>query len=225
MPRIARVIAIGYTHHITQRGNYKQNIFIDDIDREKYISIIKKESKRYGLKILSYCLMTNHIHLVVVPEKEDSIWKVFKYAHMKYSQYYNKKANNTGHLFQGRFFSCIMDNNHTLACVRYIERNPVRAGIVKKPCSWKWSSAKVHCLMKEPDELGVNRLFEYVEVNQKSWKEFIEMPDNLDDIKRIKKNTRKGRPLGTNEFVERLEKKLNRILKLKPKGRPKKIDK
>ena len=225
MPRIARVVAVGYPHHITQRGNYRQKIFSDDTDHKKYISILKEESRRYNLIILAYCLMPNHVHFIGVPEKEDSMAKVFKYAHMKYSQYYNKKMRTAGHLFQGRFFSSVMDEMHTLACARYIERNPVRAKMVKKPYAYDWSSAKAHCGIKQLDELGVNKLFGYIEEGQKTWKDFIEIPDNDDEVKEIREKTRKGRPLGINSFVEKLEKKVGRFLKLKPKGRPKKKEK
>jgi len=115
-----------------------------------------------------------------------------------------------------------MNEQHTLACARYIERNPVRAKMVEKPYLWKWSSAKVHCGIDKRDELEVNKLFDYVEEKQKSWKEFIETPDDSNEIKQIRQQTRKGRVLGTNDFVERLEKKLKKVLRLKPKGRPRK---
>lgn len=222
MPRIARVVVIGYPHHITQRGNYRQRIFSSDADRKKYLSFLKDESNHYGLIILAYCLMPNHVHFIGIPEREDSMGKVFKYAHMKYSQYYNKKMRTTGHLFQGRFFSCVMDERHTLACARYIERNPVRSKKVNKPYLWNWSSAKVHSGIDKYDELGVNKLFDYVEENQKTWKSFIELQDDPHEIKQIREQTRKGRPLGANSFVEKLEDKLDRFLKLRPKGRPKK---
>ncbi|MCX5782617.1 MAG: transposase [Elusimicrobia bacterium] len=222
MPRIARVVAAGYPHHITQRGNYRQRIFSSDIDRKKYLSHLKNESKSYGLVILAYCLMPNHVHFIVIPEKEDSMGNVFKYAHMKYSQYYNKKMCTQGHLFQGRFFSSVMDERHTLACARYIERNPVRAKMAKNPNMWNWSSAKTHSGIDKHDELGVNRLFDYIEEKQKNWGKFIELSDDSNEIKQIREQTRKGRPLGSNNFIFELEGKLKRFLKLKPKGRPKK---
>jgi len=222
MPRIARIVAVGYPHHITQRGNYRQNIFSDDTDRKKYLSFLKDEAKRYQLSILTYSLMTNHVHFIGVPEKEDSMAKVFKYAHMKYSQYYNKKMCVSGHLFQGRFFSSVMDEAHTIACARYIERNAVRAKMVDSPELWEWSSAKTHCGLAENDELGVNKLFDYIGYGQKEWKKFIDLSDTQDEVRRIRENTRKGRPLGTDNFIEKLEKKLSRLLKLKPQGRPKK---
>ena len=222
MPRIARVVAIKYPHHITQRGNYRQKIFSDDADRKKYLSLLKNESRRYGLIILAYCLMPNHVHFIGVPEKEDSMAKTFKYAHMKYSQYYNKRTHTQGHLFQGRFFSSLMDELYTIACARYIERNPVRAKMTETPTSWRWSSAKTHCKQDEYDELGVNKLFGYIEYDQQGWKKFIELPDDTEELIQIREHTRKGRPLGDNGFLEKLETKLNRVLKLKPRGRPKK---
>jgi len=196
MPRIARVVAVGYPHHIAQRENYRQKIFSNDTDRKKYISLIKEESKRYNLIILAYCLMPNHVHFIAIPKKEDSMGKVFKYAHMKYS----------GHLFQGRFFSSVMDETHTLACARYIERNPVRAKMVKKPYLYEWSSARVHCGTERLDELEVNKLFSYIEEERKTWENFIKIPDNDDEVKDIREKTGKGRPLGSNNFVEKLEK-------------------
>lgn len=222
MPRIARVVAQGYPHHITQRGNYRQKIFSSDTDREKYLSLTDTESKRYGLKILAYCLMPNHVHFIAVPENDDSMGKVFKYANMKYSQAYNKKIGTGGHLFQGRFFSSVMDERYVIACARYIERNPVRAKMVKTPCDWKWSSAKAHCGIDERDTFGVRALFDYADYPQKNWKKFIEEPDDAEEIKRIRSQTRRGRPLGENQFIRKLEKKLNRFLALKPRGRPKK---
>jgi len=178
------------------------------------------------LIILAYCLMSNHVHFIVIPQREDSLGKAFKYINMKYSQYYNNKMKVSGHLFQGRFFSCVLDERHMIACSRYIERNPVRANLVRKPYLWPYSSATIHCGISQDDPLGVNQLFDYIEKNPKEWKEFIEAPDNPDEIKGIREKTRTGRPLGTDDFIERLEGQLKRLFKLKPKRRlKKKVDK
>jgi len=226
MPRIARIVAAGYPHHITQRGNYRQKIFSDDTDRNKYLSLLKEESKRYHLIILVYCLMSNHVHFMVIPQREDSLGKAFKYTNMKYSQYYNKKMKVSGHLFQNRFFSCVLDEQYMIACARYIERNPVRANLVEKPCLWAYSSAKIHCGINTYDSLGVNRIFDYMEQKPKTWKEWINKPDDPEEARGIREKTRTGRPLGTNDFIERLEGQLKRFFNLKPKGRPKKkVDK
>ena len=198
MPRISRVVAAGYPHHITQRGNYRQEIFTDNLDRKKYLTLLESESKRYGLTILAYCLMSNHVHFIGVPKDETSLGKVFKYVNMKYSQYYNKKKGAKGHLFQGRFFSCVMDEKHTMACARYIERNPIRAKIAKKPWDWKWSSAKVHCGINREDELGVRSLFKYTNEREEGWQRFIGEPDNANELKEIRGQTR--RKIGTDTY-------------------------
>lgn len=223
MPRIARVVVVGYPHHITQRGNYRQDLFVEDADREKYLFLLRRESKQYGLKILVYCLMTNHIHIIGVPLSEYAMGNVFKYLNMSYSQYFNKKLKAGGHLFQGRFFSSVMDEGYTATCARYIERNPVRANMLEKPWDWKWSSARVHCgLDKDKNVNELNTLFEVIGERQEDWRKFISQPDDAKETKAIKEQTRKGRPLGSETFIEKIEKKLDRILKLQLKGRPKK---
>ncbi len=162
---------------------------------------------------------------MIIPQREDSMGKVFKYTNMKYSQYYNNKMKVSGHLFQGHFFSCVLDERHMIAC-DYIERNPVRANMVKQPYLWPYSSAKIHCGINQDDPLGTNQLFDYIEKGPKEWKEFIEAADNPDEIKGIREKTRIGRPLGANDFIESLEGQLKRVFKLKSKGRPKKkVDK
>ena len=113
-----------------------------------------------------------------------------------------------------------------IACARYIERNPVRANLVRKPYLWSHSSARIHCGIDQDDPLVTNQLFDYIEKEPKEWKKFIEEPDNPDEIKGIREKSRTGRPLGPNDFIEGLEGQLTRLFKLKSKGRPKKkIDK
>ena len=129
MPRIARAVAPGYPHHVTQRGNYRQIVFEDEEDFQQYKTWLKDYSGKFGLKIWAYCLMNNHVHFVCVPTKEYSLAKTFNTLHMRYSQYINRKKGAKGHLWQGRFFSCSLDEIHLYAAVRYIENNPVRAKI------------------------------------------------------------------------------------------------
>jgi putative transposase len=223
MPRIARVVAVGEPHHITQRGNYRKPIFIDDHDRRKYLSFLQFESARYGLEILAYGLMDNHVHVIALPKTLESMAHVFKYVNMKYAQYFHQRTQaGSGHLWQGRFFSCVMDETYLVACARYIERNPVRAKMVAKPCEWRWSSARIHSGLEKRDPLGVVKLFDYVGVSRRDWREFIEAEDHPTDIEAIKEHTIIGRPLGSASFIDRLEEKLGRVLKPKTRGRPKK---
>ena len=126
MPRIARVVAVGLPHHITQRGNYQQEVFLSADNRKKYLSWVKKYSFKYGLSILAYCLMPNHVHFIAVPSKNDSLAKTFNTAHMCYSQYFNSRLNQRGHL-GGNLFLRVESVASYTCCFRYIERNPVRA--------------------------------------------------------------------------------------------------
>ena len=225
MPRIARVVGVGLPHHITQRGNYRQQIFKDDNDRQQYLSFLRAESVRYGVTILAYCLMPNHLHCIAVPKRQESMGNTFKYVNMKYSQYFNRRSGERGHLFQGRFFSSIMDERYTMACARYIERNPVRAQMVEKAWEWRWSSSKVHCGMDKKDDLAVKGLFDYIDFTEDEWKEFIKQEDDPGEVATIKRQTLRGRPIASVNFIEKMEKKLKRVLLVKTKGRPKKKDK
>jgi len=144
MPRRARVVFEGVVHHITQRGNYRQNVFEDDSDKSKYIEFIREYSEKYGMKIYAYCLMSNHVHFIAAPVKEDSLAMTFKYSNMRYSSYFNRKNKRSGHLWQGRFYSCPLQFEHALEALRYVERNPVRARMVELPWEYEWSSAREH---------------------------------------------------------------------------------
>jgi putative transposase len=221
MPRIGRVVAVGFPHHITQRGNYRQDIFIDDKDREKYLSWIQEYSQKFGLSILAYCLMKNHVHFIAIPDREYSLAKTFHTVHMRYSQYFNKKLKSTGHLWQGRFYSCVLDEPHLIVATKYIERNPVRAKIVDKPWQWRWSSALVHVDKIVESPLKLADFFGIVDMSYQSWTEYIDSEDDTKKLCEIRKHTLTGRPLGSVSFIEDLEKRFCRKLTALPRGRPK----
>ncbi len=220
MPRLSRIIVPGLPHHITQRGNYRQNVFDDDNDKRRYLLWVREYSQKYNLSVLAYCLMSNHVHFIVIPKDDGSIARTFNTAHMRYSQYRNKKINATGHLWQGRFFSCVMDDKHLLVAARYIERNPVRAHIVKKPCEYIWSSAKDHSGDAQTSIIDTHELFNYVEITPDDWEGFIDTPDYVEEVTLIRKHTMTGRPLGNESFIKRLEKQFGERLHALPVGRP-----
>jgi len=141
---------------------------------------------------------------------------------MRYSQYFNKKLKQRGHLWQGRFYSCVLDEPHLLLAARYIERNPVRAGIVDKPWQWPWSSAINHTNTKEKGLVEMGDFLGIIGMSSASWKEYIDFSEEEALSRRIKEHTLTGRPLGTVEFIEKLEIKLGRSLCVLPVGRPKK---
>ncbi len=221
MPRTARIVAPGYPYHITQRGNYRQNIFDCDEDRFQYLAWLEEYGARYGLSLYAYCLMDNHVHFIAVPQNDDSLARVFSITHMRYSQYLNKKRNASGHLWQGRFYSGVLDEPYLMAALRYVERNPVRAKIVTRARDWKWSSAPVHC-GGEKGSIRLASMKDLVEIDSVSWEDYLVGEEDEAQIDAIRTHTIKGRPLGRESFIEKLEKMAGRILTVKPRGRPKK---
>jgi len=222
MPRIARLVVPGYPHHITQRGNYRQIVFNDDADRQEYLELIAFYSRKFHLTILSYCIMNNHVHFIVIPKNEDSLASTFRIAHTRYSQYHNKKIQANGHLWQGRFYSCVLDDRHLIATARYVERNPVRAKIVKSPADYSWSSARSHIGISHNGIIDASELFKHVEIKQEDWDEFIGESDEPDEVAVIRKYTMTGRPLGGAAFIQKLEKVFDKKLHALSVGRPRK---
>lgn len=221
MPRIARVVAAGLPHHITQRGNYRQAVFSDNEDRLRYLSWIEEYSHKYKLSMLTYCLMQNHVHFIAVPQNADSLARVFNTAHMRYSQYFNKKLKTNGHLWQGRFYSCALDEPHLILACRYVERNPVRMKIVKKPWQWGYSSALAHIDAKSTSPIKLKNLFDILDMTPESWKKYIDSSEESASLNKIRSNTLTGRPLGGIDFVKQMEKRFQRRLLALPRGRPK----
>jgi putative transposase len=222
MPRIARVVVPDIPHHVTQRGNYQQRVFQDRGDREYYLSLIKEYSKKYGLGIWAYCLMENHVHFIVVPQNPDSMARTFNQAHMRYSQYFNSKMAKRGHLWQGRFYSCCLDEAHLYAAVRYVENNPLRAGLVEEATDYPWSSALSHA-EKIDDPILSNDLPLLEEIPD--WRRYLSTPEEETILEQIRGCTSTGRPAGSDSFIIKLEGLLGRRLRPKPIGRPKRGNK
>jgi putative transposase len=146
MPRPARIVLPGMPHHVVQRGNRKQPIFFDDADRRAYLKLVGEACARHGTRCLAWCLMDNHVHLILVPATEDGLRAPLASAHTAYSQRINRRRDLSGHLFQGRFQSYAMGGAHLMVAARYVENNPVAAGLVGRADAWPWSSARAHVL-------------------------------------------------------------------------------
>jgi len=220
MPRIARVCAINYPHHITQRGNNRETIFFEDADREFYLKTIKKYSHQWNFDIWAYCLMTNHVHILAVPRRDESLAKGIGGTNLVYTQYINRRYNRSGRLWQNRFFSTIIEEGPYLwAVARYIERNPVRANIVERAEDYPWSSAKAYILNLKDKILSDESWLEESEFD--AYRKFLS-DENKEIDGSIRKATSTGRPLGCEEFMKNLEKILERSIFPKRVGRPKK---
>lgn len=220
MPRIARVCAINYPHHITQRGNNRETVFFEDEDKEFYLKTLNRYSQQWRFEIWAYCLMTNHIHILAVPKKVESLARGIGGTNLVFTQYINRKYKRSGRLWQNRFFSTIVEKEPYLWAVsRYIERNPVRANLVERPEDYDWSSAKAHILGVEGEVLSGESWLDKSKVN--AYRNFVAISDQETE-ESIRRATSTGRPLGTETLIKKLEKVLDRDMVPKKAGRPRK---
>ena len=221
MPRIARAIAVGCAHHITQRGNNRQGVFLVEDDRKVYLELLREQADKYGLEIVAYCLMTNHVHLVAIPHAEESLAQAVGRTHFRYTQYINRFHKRSGHLWQGRFYSCALDGRHLWPALKYVELNPVRARLCRRAWEYAWSSAAAHTEEKAESKL-LNLPRWYKQISAKEWRK--ELAEGLTDeeVAQIRLRTHTGRPLGSDSFVSKLEALLGRRVRPLPAGRPRK---
>jgi len=251
MPRVARIVVPGCPHHITQRGNNRQDVFFVADDYRLYLAILGQEANRYGLELHAWCLMTNHVHLIATPTSEASLAKAVGRTHWLYTQSINRLHGRSGHLWQNRFDSCPLDDKHFWAAMAYVERNPVRAKLHRKAWLYPWSSAAAHCGQpppaktgtatplavpafansdadKEPrssaaDPTGLLDLREWGTLwTGQQWEAELTHDDDAEFVHRLSSQTHRGRPLGSDSFLSKVEKLLGRRVRPLPVGRPKK---
>jgi putative transposase len=221
MARRARVVVPGVAHHVTQRGNDRQAVFLSSDDRRFYLEILGRQAARHGARILGYCLMTNHVHLVVVPDRQDSLARTLGCVHSEYALALNRAHGRSGHLWQNRFFSCLLDGNYLLRVLRYVELNPVRAGMAAEAWAWPWSSARAHTEEQVVDPVLDFRWEEYVgRWNYGEWREILEAGMEDRECDAVRRATSTGEPLGAREFVTAMERQAGRRLRVLPRGRP-----
>jgi len=222
MSRVARIVVPGVPHHITQRGNRQAVLFETDEDRLAYLRLLKKYAVQHDLSVWAYCLMSNHVHLVAVPGHEASLGRAMRDAHTVYAMYFNNRISLSGHVWQGRFYSCPLDDPHLWAAVRYVERNPVAAGMVEQAEAYRWSSAGAHCGLCSDDLLSPD--FPRPGVVD-DWPAWLAQPDEDELTSHIRRQTHTGRPCGNDDFLARIESLLNRGVRPAKRGRkPKKPD-
>ena len=216
MARIARVIAAGYPHHVTQRGNRRQQTFFNDEDYAVYLELLSEWTRKHNVAVWAYCLMPNHVHLIAVPETQDGLARAIGEAHRRYTRRINFREGWRGHLWQERFASFPMDEKHLLAAVRYVEMNPVAAGLVDDPEKYRWSSARAHVEGKEDRLVEIAPLIELVG----NWRDYLRLSDES-EIQSLHLHEKTGRPLGGATFIKTLENQLERLLSPQKRG-PKK---
>lgn len=220
MARIARVVLPGIPHHVTQRGVRSMDIFFSDADRHDYLKLLQEHGKAHGFSFLAWCLMSNHVHLIVIPGHTDSLAKGIGEAHKAYTRMVNFREGVRGYLFQGRFASCPLSERHFFAAMRYVLRNPVRTGIVGHPSDWPWSSTRWHLGMVDSDPLvGHHSLLEGID----DWGKFLSC--EAGDVELLRRYTRAGWPLGGPAFVSLAERIAGRDLAKRRPGRKRRVRK
>jgi len=219
MPRIARVVVPGYAHHVTQRGNRRQQTFFCAEDYAVYLELMAEWCRRCGVEVWAYCLMPNHVHLIAVPTSEEGLRRAVGEAHRRYTRRVNFRERWRGHLWQGRFGSFVLDDYYLLAAARYVEMNPVRARLVARAQEYRWSSAGAHLAGSDDALVKVAPLLSIVG----DWRAFLAEAASEAVRSRLQRHERTGRPLGNDEFITRLEATVHRVLTPRKAGRkPKK---
>ncbi len=213
MARFARVVVPGIPHHVTQRGNRRLETFFGDDDYRAYLDLMAEHCAAAEVAVWAYCLMPNHVHLILVPQDEDGLRRALGEAHRRYTRRVNFREGWRGHLWQERFHSFAMDEDHLLAAARYVELNPVRAKLKRRARDWRWSSARAHLTGRDDGLVQVAPLLERVE----DWRAFLAGGLAEDALEALRRHGRTGRPLGSTFFLEALEAQLGRPLK---PGRP-----
>ncbi len=218
MARLARLVIPGLPHHVTQRGNRRQQTFFNDGDYAAYLELMAEWCREEGVEIWGYCLMPNHVHLIAVPKTADGLRRAIGEAHRRYTRRINFREQWRGYLWQGRFASFIMDEPYLLAAARYVELNPVRAKLVERPRQWPWSSARAHLSGRDDRLVKVAPLLAMVS----DWKAFLRSATAAEELRDLRAHGRTGRPLGSSAFLDRLERLVGRVLKpQKPGPKPK----
>lgn len=218
MPRLARAVFPGIPHHVTQRGNRKEQVFFDDDDRVVYLKWLAEYCEKAQVDILSYCLMSNHVHLILRPATKDGLLRVLKPLHTRYAQRINRAMGWQGHVWQGRYFSSPLDDAYTWRAIRYVERNPLRANLVDRAEDYQWSSAAAHCGLTSSQILSpLPAMFNAVSTSE--WAGWLALPENDDSVILLRRNAQKGLPCGSDDFINGLEDLADRNLRYRPQGR------
>jgi len=210
---MARVIAPGIPHHLTQRGNRRQQTFFCDDDYREYLALMAEWCDKCGVQIWAWCLLPNHVHLIAVPSTPESLARAIGEAHRRYTRMINFRKNWRGHLWQERFASFPMDESYLLAAARYVEMNPVAAGLVAQPGDYPWSSARAHLAGEDDQLVKASPLLAMVG----NWREFLSLSGEQETTL-FHRHERTGRPLGNDSFVDQLEEGLARLLRPQKRG-------
>ena len=209
MARLARIVIPGLPHHVTQRGNRRGQTFFEDGDYELYRDLLGEAARKAGAEIWCYCLMPNHVHVIITPSDKDGLRRTFADAHRRYTGYINARMRVTGHLWQGRFGSVVMDEDHLFHAVRYVSLNPVRAGLVERAQDWRWSSVNAHMKRRDDKLVSVKPILE----RYGNFRNYLgEADDDAPQYKLLRQCETTGRPLGNTDWLSDIENQTGKTL-------------
>ena len=195
----------GVPHHVVQRGSYRQQTFFSDADYQTYLGFLARSTLRRGVRILGYCLLPNHVHLIVIPDFAESLSRAIGESHGAYSRWLNHRLRRQGHLWQRRFFAAPMDRPHLIEALRYVDLNPVRARMVERAEQYRWSSAVAHLQGFDRGGLLDMRLWPELTATT-DWALMLRAHDHAGrQAERIREATLHGKALGSEDFQRRLE--------------------
>jgi putative transposase len=220
MPAFARVAFAGIPYHVTQRGNYRQDVFFSDEDRATYLGFVVRAAENYHLDLHGWCLMSNHVHWVVIPHAPHAMAQSFRRAHSQYARYINSQnKRRSGHLWQARYYSCPLDEPHFDAALLYVERNPVRAGLANAATDYRWSSAAARVGLRT-----LPRFLKLHEWNKRyspdNWQHRLTGAQDADMEQSLRASTLQGKPFGSPDFIEQFARATGRPMNVRPIGRP-----
>jgi putative transposase len=214
LARLARLVIPGIPYHVTQRGNRRQQTFFEDGDFALYRDLLAEAARRSGTAVWAYCLMPNHVHLIVVPADEDGLRRTFADAHRRYTGFINARHRWTGHLWQGRYGAVAMDEAHLAAAARYVALNPVRARIVERAEHWAWSSARAHLAGEDDELVEVAPLLD----RYGDFATFLGGEEDQQATRRLRMAETTGRPAGHAEWLATIEERSGRKLAPQKRG-------
>ena len=215
MARLARIVVPRLPHHVTQRGNRGERVFFEDADYALYRDLLAAACRKVNVAVWAYCLMPNHVHLILVPADSTGLARALGETHRRYTGYVNARARQTGHLFQGRFGSVVLDEEHLIAAARYVSQNPVRARLVKRAKDWAWSSVRAHLKGADDGLVTVRPLLERVT----RFADLLAASEGPAEFASLRAAETIGRPLGAPDFLARIARKLGRSVAPGKRGR------
>lgn len=223
MPRQNRYIIPGLPHHLFQRGNNKQNVFPELKDKDFFVKEVKRQAEENNVRVGAYCLMTNHFHFLLFPDTKESFIKFVKSVSQKHSQFFNRKYKRTGKVWENRYKLNIVDPEACWVLARYIERNPIRAGLIERAEDYECSSARVHLCG------GIDNLVTE-DILKGKREEYIEFfhekdADNEKELCRIRDVIQQQKAMGSKDFLEKLQEQFGVDFNTRMRGRPRKSGK